>query len=200
MKIKEWGIYQIKFPNGKCYVGQSSDLERRIKDYKHWRKRCKCQTALYNAFEKYGFETVEITYLYRSGGILDRQKLNLLEQDYIKTLNTTVPNGYNIQSGGHKPKYKKFLSLEKVKKFFPGYWDEPVLDTQTNQIYDNVVDWLNFNKKPLDSYYDLYFDENGRYRFLNESELLWDLGSGTIPENSSIADVHNKKATVYIKA
>lgn len=87
-----------------------------------------------------------------------------------------------------------------MKKFFPGYWDEPVLDTQTNQIYDNVVDWLNFNKKPLDSYYDLYFDENGRYRFLNESELLWDLGSGTIPENSSIADVHNKKATVYIKA
>jgi predicted GIY-YIG superfamily endonuclease len=31
----EWGIYKIDFPNGKSYVGQSSNLKRRINDYKN---------------------------------------------------------------------------------------------------------------------------------------------------------------------
>lgn len=27
------GIYKINFPNGKCYIGMSCDIERRLKEH-----------------------------------------------------------------------------------------------------------------------------------------------------------------------
>lgn len=57
------GIYKISSPSGRVYVGQSTNLESRIKDYKrgHGMKK---QRKLENSFNKYGikehiFEIVE---------------------------------------------------------------------------------------------------------------------------------------------
>lgn len=48
------GIYKIVSPSGKIYIGQSVDIERRLKEHK-----LKChlkKTKLNNSFIKYGFE------------------------------------------------------------------------------------------------------------------------------------------------
>lgn len=49
------GIYKIISPSGKIYIGQSQNINNRIKDYKSLRN-CKLQTRLYNSFIKYGVE------------------------------------------------------------------------------------------------------------------------------------------------
>lgn len=56
------GIYKITSPNNKVYIGQSSDINRRFKEYK--RVNCRNQIRLYNSFKKYGvknhiFEIIE---------------------------------------------------------------------------------------------------------------------------------------------
>lgn len=48
------GIYKIVNPNGKLYIGQSTNIEKRWRDYKTL--HCKGQTKLYNSLKKHGFE------------------------------------------------------------------------------------------------------------------------------------------------
>jgi group I intron endonuclease len=45
------GIYKITNPNGKIYIGQSIDIEKRWKYY--YTLNCKGQTKLYNSLKKY---------------------------------------------------------------------------------------------------------------------------------------------------
>jgi group I intron endonuclease len=57
------GIYKITSPSGKIYIGQSTNIEQRWKDYNKM-IRCKRQTRLYYSFIKYGvknhiFEIIE---------------------------------------------------------------------------------------------------------------------------------------------
>jgi group I intron endonuclease len=56
------GIYKITNPNGKIYIGQSTDIEKRFKYY--YRLECKGQTKIFNSLKKYGpenhvFEIIE---------------------------------------------------------------------------------------------------------------------------------------------
>jgi len=57
------GIYKITSPNGRAYIGQSIDIQRRFSFYKHL--NCKKQPVLYRSFVKYGvdnhtFEILEL--------------------------------------------------------------------------------------------------------------------------------------------
>jgi group I intron endonuclease len=57
------GIYLIKNPNNKIYIGQSIDIKKRFNQYRLL--RCKGQPILYNSLKKYGydnhiFEIIEI--------------------------------------------------------------------------------------------------------------------------------------------
>lgn len=47
------GIYKITSPTGKIYIGQSSDVERRISAYKRM-SNCNQQPKLYNSLKKHG--------------------------------------------------------------------------------------------------------------------------------------------------
>jgi group I intron endonuclease len=53
--MKKSGVYKITSPSKKIYIGQSSNLDQRIKDYVKT-KHCKGQVRLYNSLIKYGFE------------------------------------------------------------------------------------------------------------------------------------------------
>lgn len=47
------GIYKITNPKGFVYIGRSTDIARRLRDYK--KLRCKNQHKLYASLSKYGF-------------------------------------------------------------------------------------------------------------------------------------------------
>lgn len=97
------GIYKLTAPNGKCYIGQSVELNRRFSRYRA--KMCKKQRHLYNAIKKYGWENFKVEVLwstkrperYRNFNML----LDTLEIAWIKKFDS-VANGYNLQSGGHR--------------------------------------------------------------------------------------------------
>jgi len=83
--------------NGKKYVGQTTNLRRRIRGHKSHNQKRGC-SAFYRAIEKYGYDN--FTFAILQEGITTREELNRLEGEYIDRLNTLAPNGYNLKTGG----------------------------------------------------------------------------------------------------
>lgn len=50
------GIYKITSPNNKIYIGRSSNIEKRFKQYKSFNKSNNSQIKLIRSFNKYGIE------------------------------------------------------------------------------------------------------------------------------------------------
>lgn len=96
------GIYAIKNTvNGKMYIGQSINIDKRIKEH-FWKafceKDCSFDCILHVAIRKYGRDAFEQQVLEEC----DESSLDMLERYYIKKYNTMSPNGYNIRPGGQK--------------------------------------------------------------------------------------------------
>lgn len=198
-----WGIYKLEFPNGKCYIGQSCNLKRRLKDYDHWEKRCTAQTALYGAFKKHGAPTKTI--IFQDGGKLDQKKLDDLEIQYIQEFNSLVPNGYNIEKGGHgnagkthscSSRYTKEIS----KLILGTYYNEPIINIETKEYYSNCEELFNKVKLASDCAYSICGVDNTRdypYHFTNEDYLEYAWGD-CIGERPSIGEVRKFHDKEYI--
>lgn len=83
------GIYKITNPNGKIYIGQSTDIEKRFNRYKQG--DCKNQRVLFNSLIKYGwsnhtFEIIEEC---------EKHELNKKERYYQDIFNVLSDNGLN---------------------------------------------------------------------------------------------------------
>lgn len=97
------GIYKITNKiNNKVYIGQSIDLERRIKDHiRGLNNGYGHNSHIQSSWNKYGelnfkFEVIHITDL--------TEELNVLETYYINKYNSTDPSkGYNFTYGGDNP-------------------------------------------------------------------------------------------------
>ena len=100
MTIEKTGvIYRIyNTVNGKSYIGQTTEFERRIKI--HFRKHNSC-TALRNAINKYGKESFRVEILESD---VPEKLLSKLEILHIRFWNTLTPNGYNLNIGGRQCK------------------------------------------------------------------------------------------------
>lgn len=90
-------IYHIQFlgsvSNG--YVGQTKDLNARLKQHQKDNSGCR---YLKHAISFYTFDNAIITILEDN---LSIDEANMLETLYIKELDTLVPNGYNLNEGGN---------------------------------------------------------------------------------------------------
>jgi len=81
------GVYKIISPSGRVYIGESINIERRFKNYKHKFKKDKSQPKLYRSFNKYGIEnhTFEIIEECLFEDLLCRERY---WQDFYDALNT----------------------------------------------------------------------------------------------------------------
>ena len=83
-------IYAIYFPtNNKYYVGQTKNLEERMKH--HFRTGSLVCKALYK------YTDWQVTILHT---VKTRDEANLLEIEETRNLNCVAPNGYNLTHGG----------------------------------------------------------------------------------------------------
>ncbi len=84
----------------KLYIGQTvQSMNDRWLDHKfNARNPDKYTSALYCSIRKHGVENFKIEQLDTAK---TREQLNIMEQTYIKALNTLVPNGYNLELGGN---------------------------------------------------------------------------------------------------
>lgn len=97
---KEWsfmvGIYKITNKiNGKCYIGQSRNIDRRWKQHKKASK--KEDSVLYRAMRKYGVSNFEFEVLEEC----TKEDLNDRETFYISYYHSFGHEGYNRTPGGN---------------------------------------------------------------------------------------------------
>lgn len=89
------GIYKITNKiNGKCYIGQSINIETRWHHHKYFDKKLSCY-PLYRAMSKYGKENFKLDIIEEC----PQKDLNEREIYYIKYYNS-YENGYNQTLGG----------------------------------------------------------------------------------------------------
>ena len=87
------GIYKIEnILNGKIYIGQSIEIERR------WQKHLSANDnfLIHKAIKKYGKENFHFSIIEEC----DASLLNEKECYWIKFYNSVIPNGYNMIQGG----------------------------------------------------------------------------------------------------
>jgi len=107
--MKKIGIYKITSPTGGIYIGQSSNIEKRKKDY--IKLNCKQQIKLYNSLNKYGFDAHKFDIIEEC----NVETLNERESFWIIECNSFVDvndKGMNLTKGGDKG----IISLETKRK------------------------------------------------------------------------------------
>ncbi len=100
------GIY--KFENKithQCYIGQSTDIERRYLDHK--RKSSLGTTKFYKAIQQYGFDNFDFVVLEECS----EQELDERERYWINYYNSFI-NGYNSTTGGNQYTSKKLTDSQ----------------------------------------------------------------------------------------
>lgn len=107
-------IYVLKNKvNNKCYIGQTvQNIEKRFK--KHRSKNSKCP-LIYNAIKKYGWINFE-KYIFQ----MPERELDYFETSLISKLCTIAPDGYNLDSGGHKHKHLSEILKKKISDSHKG--------------------------------------------------------------------------------
>lgn len=89
------GIYLIENPKGLVYIGQSTNIERRL--YYYSKLSCKDQSLLYNSLQKYGFENHKVEVLCEC----DVSELNERERMFIQQYQSNNRKfGLNLTTGG----------------------------------------------------------------------------------------------------
>lgn len=83
------GIYKITSPSKKVYIGQSVNIEKRVKSYKNI--NCKEQKKIYNSIKKYGFDK----HIFEVVCECEVNELDVLERYYQDLYSVTSINGLN---------------------------------------------------------------------------------------------------------
>ena len=92
-------IYRALFPNGKCYVGQSWNYEKRLRAHK-CRNNCR---HFANARDKHGWDNIVWSVLAECD---TQSTADYLEKHYI-VFYDSVDNGYNLALGGASGKHSE---------------------------------------------------------------------------------------------
>ena len=114
--MKKGIIYKYTFPNGKIYIGQTIDLDKRHYQHMYYAKNAKGKRALCDiAIAKYGEPKLEIIEeIIEDKPHKFKQALNEAEVKWINEYNATDRNiGYNIQNGGHTSNEETYI-LEEI--------------------------------------------------------------------------------------
>lgn len=100
--IEKFYIYEyVNNINGKKYIGQTNDINRRKKQhlqdsYSNY-DDARYNQVIHQAIRKYGIQNFNFYILEE---LDSRDEANLLEQEWIKKEQSIAPNGYNVSKGG----------------------------------------------------------------------------------------------------
>ncbi len=102
------GIYKIVSPTGRVYIGQSNDICKRWRAYRHL--LCGNQKILYRSLVKYGINNHEFVIL----EVCESDFLNEREMYYIESCKSFNPHtGMNCTAGGGGMKRYKWAASSK---------------------------------------------------------------------------------------
>lgn len=134
------GIYKItNKETGKSYIGQSNDINRRIKEHQTVGKKSRIPVDI--AIQKYGKDN----FLYEVIEECNIEELNQRETYWIQYFNT-VNNGYNCNIGGDQQSIgeangRAKLTEEDIKTIRIAYNEHK----KQKEVYENYKDLISFN-------------------------------------------------------
>lgn len=145
-------LYQLKFPNGKSYIGiTSKTAQERLKEhFRPSQNRNACQRAIH----KYGKENVVLVVL---ATVDNWELLCLAEMEAIEKFNTFTPNGYNMTLGGDGSHRVPIYGEERIAR-------DKLLYSESKRKYHKK------NKEKLDFFHRLWI-ENNKERYLQKKQL-----------------------------
>lgn len=109
-------VYRLAFPNGKGYVGQTSQIPvERFRQ--HLRPGSGC-VLVRRAVQKYGKENVQLETL----AVTDRKDIDTSERVFIAAYRTFAPFGYNLTPGGKGRRLLSAEDLEYMHLMRDAYW------------------------------------------------------------------------------
>ena len=132
------GIYKItNRQNGKVYIGQASNIERRISEHKKQRYIPIDMWINMIGVENFDFEILEEC---------PQEQLDIKEKEYIQKYNS-INDGYNIQEGGYNNSVgegngRAKLTYEDVIKIRTAYNNH----LPQKQVYSEFQDKVTFNQ------------------------------------------------------
>lgn len=146
-------IYKItNLINGKSYIGQTNDFQRRQQEHKKRGYGTEGQKPLYYAFDKYGLENFSFEIIEA-----DIENYNEREVYWINFYHTLVPNGYNVQIGGDEP---------------PLYYGEDNSScTHSDELVDQVIDLLKNSSLSIKEIGKRFNYDDSAIRRINRGEL-----------------------------
>lgn len=89
---RDYCVYEHKFPNGKKYIGITSDAKKRWRNGKGYETQDKVNRAI----NKYGWDNIQHNIIVDG---ITKEQAEALEKYLIAELHT-IKNGYNVSSGG----------------------------------------------------------------------------------------------------
>lgn len=184
--MKKGVIYKYTFPNGKIYIGQTVDLEKRHYQHMYNAKNMKGKRSLCDiAIAKYGEPKLEvIEEVVEDSPTKFKNMLNEAETKWIKEYDATNKEiGYNIQQGGHTVNEETYILeeiynekiQEQAEKIF---YVRGILDSIIEKVGDGfiVINSLNLKKYNLtkeekDVWFKYKFHDYGGYETTFDYEL-----------------------------
>lgn len=124
------GIYKFTNKiNGKSYIGQSTNIERRHKEHKY---RNGENTLFHKAIKEYGFDNFDFSII----EYCSADELNDKEVFYIKKYNTLIPNGYNVSEGGYLGHPVALSSIDEAKNIISLLKNTNMTTSEIGSLYD----------------------------------------------------------------
>lgn len=110
MRCKMHFLYKITNKvNGKIYIGQTNNLNRRWQAHKNAAIKNKPEQIIHHALIKYGLDNFEFDHL---ATCKTWENANEMETFLVKQENSLLPNGYNNTKGGfNAPKSEEFKQM-----------------------------------------------------------------------------------------
>lgn len=132
------GIYKIKSPSGKIYIGQSSDINRRMIEHKY-RSKTK-NLKLYSSIRKYGLNNHKIEILFLSESKYEKDKMESIYIRHYDSINKGL-NHIDTLSGGCGFTGKKHTeeNVLKIKERMKGYKPENAIKKRMKSIYCGIT-------------------------------------------------------------
>lgn len=112
-----YSLYKLTFPNGKLYIGITSNFNRRMSQHKH--DATKKDLKLYRAINKYGWNNIKkevVIFGLTRFEAMDMEKLLIAEQDLVRAGYNTTPGGELISEHCHTEMIKRMSNPEYREK------------------------------------------------------------------------------------
>lgn len=108
--MKTYIIYKLIFPNGKYYIGQTSNFKHRMETYKYKSRDIRLTSHIYNAIRKYDWKGVQTEIIMSN---VHPNLIDMFEKLYIG-LYKHLKISYNLDNGGNKNKIRSELTKRKL--------------------------------------------------------------------------------------